>query len=441
MFCRLRLLPVLPLLLLVCFVVTLLLRGAALLPDPLVALGRLASDKLSPPPLPPWLLGPPEDQCPAKENIAFLKTHKCASTAIQNILLRYGEQRHLLFAIPPGNYFGGGKKYVHPDMLKVDLQNRLGFNIYAIHSKWDMSVMPSIMKPNAVFITIVREPSELFVSLFGFTDMERFYNRNISQYIADADVDAPRKAGYVGYNQMTWDFGLPEGQFDNMTAVQELVQEADGLFHLVMVAERMPESLLLLRRLLCADMEDIVVLKVNARKDEMKTNQHLDASTSALLRKRLAADYLLYDHFSSKFERLVQAYGKEQMARDIAEYEHVSLQRQLDCGFIKVGGENLPELPALHKNQVFGYVSESSDPTCAAIIRPEMSYLDLLRGRQTKRVLESLRSRASANNAVNRDGDGRGAPPKLDMPPEMYQRMDRDSIQKLFQQMFAKSRQ
>ena len=44
------------------------------------------------------------------------------------------------------------------------------------------------------------------------------------------------------------------------------VEQADKTFDLVMVSERMPESLVLLRRLLCADWEDVVTLKLNARK-------------------------------------------------------------------------------------------------------------------------------------------------------------------------------
>ena len=47
------------------------------------------------------------------------------------------------------------------------------------------------------------------------------------------------------------------------------IEQADGLFHLVMVAERMPESLVLLRRLLCADFADVIVLKLNARREEV----------------------------------------------------------------------------------------------------------------------------------------------------------------------------
>ena len=42
------------------------------------------------------------------------------------------------------------------------------------------------------------------------------------------------------------------------------------MFDLVMVAERMEESLVLLKDLLCADWEDVIVLKSNARNNKVR---------------------------------------------------------------------------------------------------------------------------------------------------------------------------
>lgn len=42
--------------------------------------------------------------------------------------------------------------------------------------------------------------------------------------------------------------------------------------------------------------------------------------------------------------------------------------------------------------QVFGYETDSDDPTCAAIIRPEMQYLEKVRRQQLTRVIKMLKS-------------------------------------------------
>ena len=47
-------------------------------------------------------------ECGAKKTkIAFLKTHKCASSSVQNMLMRFGLEHELNFVLPSaGNYLG-----------------------------------------------------------------------------------------------------------------------------------------------------------------------------------------------------------------------------------------------------------------------------------------------------------------------------------------------
>ncbi|XP_050700188.1 galactosylceramide sulfotransferase-like [Eriocheir sinensis] len=55
-----------------------------------------------------------EPSCTPSNHLFFLKTHKCASSTVQNILFRYGYSRNLTFALPrSGNYLG------HPKYFKV----------------------------------------------------------------------------------------------------------------------------------------------------------------------------------------------------------------------------------------------------------------------------------------------------------------------------------
>ena len=45
--------------------------------------------------------------CQKQTNIGFLKTHKCASSSVQNILMRFGLKNELNFVLPSaGNYVG-----------------------------------------------------------------------------------------------------------------------------------------------------------------------------------------------------------------------------------------------------------------------------------------------------------------------------------------------
>ncbi|EEC17166.1 hypothetical protein IscW_ISCW022331 [Ixodes scapularis] len=50
--------------------------------------------------------------CRPALNVFLLKTHKCASSTVQNVLMRFGDRRNLSFALPQGgNYFGHPKSF------------------------------------------------------------------------------------------------------------------------------------------------------------------------------------------------------------------------------------------------------------------------------------------------------------------------------------------
>ncbi|ROT67947.1 Galactosylceramide sulfotransferase, partial [Penaeus vannamei] len=218
---------------------------------------------------PDWLTRDP-DACRPSANIAFLKTHKCASSAVQNILFRYGYAHGLQFALPDhGNYFGGAVSF-KADMLRLTPWYKLGVNIFAIHTKWDYEQVKSVMPNDTVYISIVREPTELFESLYTYVKFENFYKKTLEEFVASEDADGERYQKYLWYNQMAWDFGLPAEAMTDLDAVQQLVDAADKQFGLVMVAERMDESLVLLSHFLCWDLSDVVVLKVNARSSKDK---------------------------------------------------------------------------------------------------------------------------------------------------------------------------
>ncbi|KAK8772250.1 hypothetical protein V5799_024506 [Amblyomma americanum] len=67
---------------------------------------------------------------------------------------------------------------------------------------------------------------------------------------------------------MSFDLGLEPALFGNASAVRRFVRRVDAAFDLVMVADRINESLVLLRHLLCWDVDDVVVFKHNARQPD-----------------------------------------------------------------------------------------------------------------------------------------------------------------------------
>ncbi|XP_066959369.1 galactosylceramide sulfotransferase-like [Macrobrachium rosenbergii] len=335
---------------------------------------------------PEWVFRQNEETCSPATNIAFLKNHKCASSAIQNILFRYGLNHDLLFALPEaGNYFGGGRIPFNDFMVRSAPWFKLGLNIFAVHTKWNHQKVKDIMPENSVYITIVREPIALFESLFTFTNMGKVHNQSLDEFVATQETDWKRHLGYLGYNQMTWDFGVPGPEIYNITYVQEMVEKADKDFELVMIAERMEESLVLMSHLLCWDITDVLVLKINARMAKFK--KEMNEGTRALLRKKLAPDYLIYNFFSQKFSKLVEDYGRERMKRDVFRLKKATEKLMAECGFAKEASGDMMGPNKPWSDQVSGYQSLSNESKCQQMSRSEISFINLLRNKQRNKFL------------------------------------------------------
>lgn len=103
-----------------------------------------------------WLA---EELCRPQRSVCFLKTHKCASTSLQNVLLRYGESRGLRFVLPArANYLG------HPRLFNRSMAaaGTPPFDLLAHHARFNEAEMRAVLRPGAAFVTIVREPASLF---------------------------------------------------------------------------------------------------------------------------------------------------------------------------------------------------------------------------------------------------------------------------------------
>lgn len=330
---------------------------------------------------PPWM---EMKTCSPKTNIGFLKTHKCASSAIQNILLRYGDKHNLHFVMPDhSNYFGGGRLPFNAGMVLSSPLNKLTPNIFAMHTKWDHAEMKKIMPEDTVYLSIVREPTAVFESLFVYSQFEKKTQMTLEEYVRKVTVDSERLFRYQGYNQMTWDFGMPLEDMNNLTAVRELVRQRDEEFGLVLVAERMEESLVLLAKYLCWELTDVLVLKLNSRRDEFK--ETISEKTREVLRQKLAPDYLLYTHFLARFDQQVEVFGRGRMAAEVARLRELMSLLENTCNFVRKGATELRGRQKPYSNKVEGFEDKGGDG-CGVYIHTELGYIDILRNRQRMEI-------------------------------------------------------
>ena len=97
-------------------------------------------------------------------------------------------------------------------------------------------------------------------------------------------------------NPLLYDLGLSFKYYQNLPAVNEYIQFLDKEFDLVMIMDYFDESLVLMKRVLCWQMEDILYLKLNERQDKEK-NTVLTNDVRENVKRWNKADVLLFESF------------------------------------------------------------------------------------------------------------------------------------------------
>jgi galactosylceramide sulfotransferase len=65
-----------------------------------------------------------------------------------------------------------------------------------------------------------------------------------------------------GKNQMLYNLGMAARDMESQKSVKKMIQKIDLEFDLVMIVEQLDESLILLKKLLCWETDDMVYFKV-----------------------------------------------------------------------------------------------------------------------------------------------------------------------------------
>ena len=225
-------------------------------------------------------------------------------------------------------------------------------------------------------------------------------------YILLDDFAAAPKTGKMltrnsgqGRNQMMFDLGLDPEDMDDEILVRKKIQEIEESFDLVMIAEHFTESLVLLKTVLCWDIDEVTNFKLNGRKDKNKSS--LSNKTRNLLEEFLRADYLLYNHFYHIFQSKIQKFGADKLRTEVSNLEQANRQISTACSIKAVDNEKLKGDEKWWGQNLIGYEAENStNEVCSLMTMPELSFIDRIRKHQieeAKRILDNTR-RLKTNN-------------------------------------------
>ncbi len=323
--------------------------------------------------------------CQPKTKIALAKTHKTGSSTIQNILLRYGVKNDLVFALPPNSWMFNVIEPFNANIVLDGPWKDLGsFDIFAFHCRWNRLEVLRIV-PEATFITILRDPIATFESNYVYMGKQKALNTSLNEY-ARKFVPQRSKRGpkdYVGRNNLLWDLGLDPRDVADKTKARALIVDADRNFDLVMIMERMDESLILLADILCWDLADVAYIKQNERLPDLRNK--VGEESKAILREWLSNDYDLYNHFLSKFERQIDKFGRKRMALELERLQELNARITKDC-VVAMRDIRDPNVKGGGLDAVYRLEPVPDKPWCVDYTLRETEFCKNIRESQSRRV-------------------------------------------------------
>lgn len=112
-----------------------------------------------------------------------------------------------------------------------------------------------------------------------------------------------------------FDMGVNISPNTTKSEVNMIIQKLDKIFSVVLIVEKLDESLILMKEKLCWEFSDIAYLLKNVRKDDWKSQINSDMRLK--LRALNDADSRLYSYFLSRHETAVDRYGRDKMAKQV----------------------------------------------------------------------------------------------------------------------------
>jgi len=329
-----------------------------------------------------------QDTCQPYSKVAFAKTHKTGSSTLQNIFFRYGSHNGLTFAIPEKSWMYSFKEPFNASVITDLPWAKLGFDLFIFHSIWNYNEVQKVL-PSAVYITLLRDPVDCYESNYVYMGLQKSYKMDINEFARKkAAMNIPRRSNaIIGKNQMLWDLGMGWKEMENKTLVQDKVERMDKQFHFVLLAEFFDESLVILARILCWNLEDVRSLVQNARKNENKSN--ISEEARVVLKDWLWADYMLYDNFKKRYEEMADRYGRQDLDKDVARLRKLNQDLKTDCVMEVADNSKLKGEFRMALDIVQGYVIDTTKPWCSEYARSEPNFSTQVRKQQLLRSKET----------------------------------------------------
>lgn len=295
--------------------------------------------------------------------------------------MRYGQKENLDFLLPNVNNYVGNPIHFNTSMVVNNHYTTADgqFDMFVHHTRYSQDVK-SVMRQGTTFVTILRDPTSLFQSIYSFYHLERKYKTNLSEFITNHLLDntfsIKRYSNKLGLNQMSWDLGLNPNNFNSKEAINRHLDMVEKDFDFIMIFEYLDASLVLFADLMQWPLEYIAYLPLNMRNNTYR--QILSERDRNNLRKVSMADNMLYKRFVLKFKEKIKQYGIKKLKRKIGQLMVLN-QEIIDCCVQSTTNRG-------YAKTISYKLKEKTSTICKYIAINELEYTSLLRKTQYEKL-------------------------------------------------------
>ena len=281
-------------------------------------------------------------------------------------------------------------------------------NILCSHARYNRPVLDKVMPNDTIYVTILRDPVTQFESTFSYmtfgkmlgisnaTDpLEAFFENPkevLVNYLLTQDLRINSDRLKLIRNGMFFDLGLESKDFENSAKIRNSIRQIDQGFHLVMTMERFDESLVLLKRLLCWDLDDVVYFQLN-RRDVSQKRTKISPRLRNKIRTWSRADSALYEHFNKVLDKKISQ-QPESFHREVKELKARNADLKKRCLEPKTQEETQYTNVKLESYRIRSDLPWQLKTQCERMSWNEVKYLGFLRYKQKKHL-------SSAGEALN----------------------------------------
>ncbi|KAK7483157.1 hypothetical protein BaRGS_00025561 [Batillaria attramentaria] len=288
------------------------------------------SGVVTPSPAPPTVSGG------EVHHVVFVKVHKAASSTVMSILLRFALSHQLNVMLPRHGNILSSRSPKMGSIIEHPKSPPFHFDILCNHVIFDKAQIQPYFPANTKYLAILREPWERIQSAYHyFTEVLHVdYLKPVpsfEDYLRTPLRYEPRDAlQSFTMNRMSTEMGLPQSQMWNASYTETFIKHLDETFHLVLIAEHFDESMILMKRLLRWQLQDILYVKINTHQHETTQKVGSDATLRARVEHLNHHDVAIYKHFLDVFRQKVAAEGPS-FQEEVVVYTELLNQLQAFC--------------------------------------------------------------------------------------------------------------